>query len=98
MNVQTFQAPTMADALAKVKHELGSAAVILHTRSFKQGGMMGLGARTIVEITASANVNVQARKKTPTRTQSQGSQSMGSHSNSSTAVLDAPAPHRHPLK
>ncbi len=63
MNVKTFQAGTMADALAKVKQELGASAVILHTRSFKRGGMMGLGAKNVVEITAGLNVNVQARKK-----------------------------------
>ena len=54
----------MADALTKVKQELGASAVILHTRSFKQGGVMGLGARNVVEITAAVNVNV-ARKKAP---------------------------------
>jgi flagellar biosynthesis protein FlhF len=64
MNVKTFQGPSIAEALAKVKQELGSTAVILHTRSFKTGGVMGLGARTVVEITAGLNVNVQARKKT----------------------------------
>ncbi len=64
MNVKTFQGPSIADTLAKVKQELGSSAVILHTRSFKKGGVMGLGARNIVEITAGINVNVQSRKKT----------------------------------
>ncbi len=63
MNVKTFQGSSIADALAKVKLELGSNAVILHTRSFKTGGVMGLGARTVVEITAGLNVNVQARRK-----------------------------------
>ena len=64
MNVKTFQGASIAEAVAKVKQELGSNAVILHTRSFKRGGIMGVGARTIVEITASANVNTQPRKRT----------------------------------
>jgi flagellar biosynthesis protein FlhF len=63
MNVKTFQGPSIAETLAKVKQELGSSAVILHTRSFKRGGVMGLGAKTVVEITAGIDVNVQARKK-----------------------------------
>ena len=42
----------MAAALALVKKDLGPGAVVLHTRSYKQGGFLGLGARTIVEITA----------------------------------------------
>lgn len=53
MSVKTFQAPSMAEVLAKVKGELGSDAVILHTRSFKQGGVMGLMSRDMVEVTAS---------------------------------------------
>ena len=43
----------MAEALEKVKKELGPQAVILHTRTLRKGGVMGVGARTIVEITAS---------------------------------------------
>ncbi len=45
MNLQTFRAPTMAECLAEVKRVMGPDAVILHTRSYKEGGMMGLGAR-----------------------------------------------------
>jgi flagellar biosynthesis GTPase FlhF len=63
MNVKTFQGSSIADALVKVKAELGAGAVILHTRSFKRGGIMGVGAKTVVEITAGVNVNVPARKK-----------------------------------
>jgi flagellar biosynthesis protein FlhF len=44
----------MAEALAAVKYDLGQDAVILNTRSFKRGGLLGLGRRTIVEVTASA--------------------------------------------
>ena len=39
-------------ALAQVKRELGPDAVIVRTRSFKQGGLLGLCARNVVEITA----------------------------------------------
>jgi flagellar biosynthesis protein FlhF len=63
MNVKTFQGPSIAEALAKVKQELGPSAVILHTRSFKRGGLMGLGAKQVVEITAGVQVNVQSRRK-----------------------------------
>jgi flagellar biosynthesis protein FlhF len=70
MSVKTFQGSSMAEALSKVKQELGASAVILHTRSFKKGGMMGLGARNVVEITASVEVNVPARKKSAVPPQS----------------------------
>jgi len=43
----------MAEALEKVKMDLGRGAVILHTRTVRRGGLMGVGARSVVEITAS---------------------------------------------
>jgi flagellar biosynthesis protein FlhF len=49
----------MAAALARVKKELGADAVILHTRTFKRGGVLGIGARQYIEITASNDVNVR---------------------------------------
>ncbi len=52
MNLQTFRDSSMAGALQKVKKDLGRNAVILHTRTFKQGGILGLGGRNVVEITA----------------------------------------------
>lgn len=54
MDLKTFRAATMADALADVKRELGPDAVILHTRAVRRGGVMGVGARPLVEVTASA--------------------------------------------
>jgi flagellar biosynthesis protein FlhF len=50
----------MADALAQVKTELGREAVILHTRTVQRGGILGLGARPWVEITATADPRVGA--------------------------------------
>jgi flagellar biosynthesis protein FlhF len=102
MNVKTYQGTSMADALAKVKQDLGAAAVILHTRSFRQGGVMGLGSRNVVEITAGVNINVQARKKAASaraHAHALGLQSQGMRSGGATAVLEAPPPSaRHPLK
>lgn len=48
----------MAEALEKVKKDLGRSAVILHTRTIRKGGLMGVGARTVVEITASRDANL----------------------------------------
>src|SRR5687768_1881576 len=52
MNLKTFSAPTMAEALRQVKAALGSDAVILHTRSYQKRVWMGLRRREVVEITA----------------------------------------------
>lgn len=47
----------MAAALAQVKRDLGRGAVILRTRTVKTGGWLGLGAKTLVEITAGQDTN-----------------------------------------
>ncbi len=52
MKLKTYQARTMSEALAKVKKDLGADAVILHTRTIRRGGVLGVGARPIIEITA----------------------------------------------
>jgi len=55
-NVKTYQAATMAQALAQVKKELGRDAVILRTRSYRKGRLWGLfGGRDIWEVKASSN-------------------------------------------
>jgi flagellar biosynthesis protein FlhF len=61
MTLKTFTAPTMAEALAAVKKELGKDAVILHTRAYKVGGFLGFGAKPRVDVTASLGVNVPSR-------------------------------------
>lgn len=43
----------MAEALAEVKKDLGKDAVILHTRAYRVGGVMGVGGYQEFEITAS---------------------------------------------
>jgi len=42
----------MHQALAQIKREIGPDAAIVRTRTFKRGGVFGLGARTVVEVTA----------------------------------------------
>lgn len=58
MKLKTYRAGTMADALVAVKKDLGRDAVILHTRMFKRGGIFGLGARLMVEVTASDSTTI----------------------------------------
>ncbi len=42
----------MHEALAQVKRKIGPRAVIVRTRTFKTGGVLGIGSRTVVEVTA----------------------------------------------
>ena len=60
MDMRTFRAPSMAQALLEVKRGLGPDAVILHTRSVRTGGVLGIGGRSGVEVTAASR-----RAKTP---------------------------------
>lgn len=52
--LKTYRAHSMAEALNEVKADLGSSAVILHTRTYKAGAVMGVGGKQVVEITASS--------------------------------------------
>src|ERR1043165_3350447 len=52
MNLQTFKAGTMTDALSQVKQTMGHDAVILHTRTYTLRSYLGLRKREIVEVTA----------------------------------------------
>ncbi len=67
--LKTYSARTMADALAQVKKDLGSDAVIVHTRTFRVGGMLGVGGKPVVEITASSDASLvkPTVRRAPTR-------------------------------
>ncbi|MCA9291516.1 MAG: hypothetical protein KDA25_10330 [Phycisphaerales bacterium] len=54
----------MSDALDAVKRDLGADAVILQTRTMREGGFLGLGRRTVVEVTA-APPDVVSRDRRP---------------------------------
>jgi len=58
MKVKYFTAPTMQDAVAQVKGDLGRDAVILHTRRFKKGGILGFFAKEMVEVMAAIETPV----------------------------------------
>lgn len=67
MNLKTFRAATMADALQQVKTAMGSDAVILHTRTFQRRHWLGLRRREVVEITAGSGLNIGRRRVQPTQ-------------------------------
>jgi flagellar biosynthesis protein FlhF len=61
MDIKTFRAKTMRDALELVRRELGPAAAVLHTREVHGGpiGRLVFGRR--YEVAASTSVNVPSR-------------------------------------
>ena len=68
MEIKTYRAATMHDALSLVRDELGPDAAVLHTREVQSQRWFGLvrGPRHI-EVTASAEVNVPSRLPEPAR-------------------------------
>jgi flagellar biosynthesis protein FlhF len=68
MEVKTYRAATMHEALRLVRRELGPDAAVLHTREVPQGRLLGwLTGRRQIEVTASADVNVPSRLPAPPR-------------------------------
>jgi flagellar biosynthesis protein FlhF len=62
MEVKTYRAETMHEALSMVQHDLGQDAAVLHTREVQSRWLFGLftGPRQI-EVTASRGVHVPSR-------------------------------------
>lgn len=72
MDLKTFQAATMSEALSQVKSSMGPTAVILHTRTFRRHCWLGLRRREVVEITAGKGLSVPdrgSRRAMPVRSQ-----------------------------
>lgn len=75
MRIKVFKAPTMKEAMANVKAELGDDAVILHTKRYRKGGLMGFRSKEIVEIIAAVEdqpINERVNIVTTQRTELPG--------------------------
>ncbi|MBT4485798.1 MAG: flagellar biosynthesis protein FlhF [Candidatus Latescibacteria bacterium] len=68
MIIKKFTAPTMTEALAKVREHLGADAIILNTRSEKRGGVFDFMGRKLVEVTAAIDDNELKRRGDVSRT------------------------------
>ena len=62
MQIKVFKAGNMKDAMAAMKKELGEDAVILHSKKYKEGGILGIGSREVVEITAAVEESSLPKK------------------------------------
>lgn len=60
MGTRTYRAGTMKEALAQVRRDLGGQAVILGTREVRRRRLFGLGARELIEVTASDSAGLAA--------------------------------------
>lgn len=87
MPLKVYRARTMSEALAEVKKDLGADAVILHTRTFKTPGVLGLGSKNMVEITATDDEpTVAKRPERPMRRAAERSTTPAARSLSSAAA------------
>jgi flagellar biosynthesis protein FlhF len=59
MKIKEFEALNLKECLQQVRQEMGPEAVILETRKFRKGGVMGWGAKDAVKIVAATGVSVQ---------------------------------------
>ncbi|MDA1054992.1 MAG: flagellar biosynthesis protein FlhF [Planctomycetota bacterium] len=67
MEVKTYRASSLQEALQQVRRELGPEASVLHTREVGGGMLRWISGRQI-EVTASATVNVPSRLPAPPST------------------------------
>jgi flagellar biosynthesis protein FlhF len=58
MDIRTFEARTMKEALARVRSELGPEAVILQSREVKRRRLLGLARSHAIEITAGTGLAI----------------------------------------
>jgi len=73
MEIKTFRAKSMQQALEQVRRELGPDAAVLHTRELNSGLVRRVMFGRQYEVAASATVNVPSRL--PARLQEQGARS-----------------------
>lgn len=63
MHIKRFQAPTMPEAIAQVRKELGPEALILQTRQVRRDGLFGMLAKPVVEVTAAVDREHRATER-----------------------------------
>ncbi|MGR9050136.1 flagellar biosynthesis protein FlhF [Halobacillus faecis] len=68
MRVKKFQAPTMPEAMKKVRTELGTDAVILNSKVKKSGGFLGLFKKEITEVIAAIDPSDEHQQRPPEAT------------------------------
>lgn len=61
MNIRSFRAKSMHEALELVRKELGPDAALLHTREVPQRGLKGLLGGKEIELAASSDSNLKSR-------------------------------------
>src|SRR3954468_18879777 len=87
MDIKTYRAKTMRDALELVRRELGPSAAVLHTREVNSGPLGRLVFGRKYEVAASAAVNVPSRMPEGMQEVAR-SEERGVRSSAPTSILD----------
>ncbi|MCA1062390.1 flagellar biosynthesis protein FlhF [Rossellomorea aquimaris] len=63
MKVKKYAAPSMNEAMKKVRNELGEDAVILNSKVLYTGGFMGLFKKKMIEVIAAIDPEIESEKR-----------------------------------
>lgn len=63
MKVKKFVAPSMQEAMKKIRFEMGNDAVILNSKVNRTGGFLGLFTKTKIEVIAAIDPDIPSRGK-----------------------------------
>jgi len=63
MKIRKYTALNTQDAMAKVKQELGSEALIINTKKVRQKGLLGVFKKPLYEVTAALDEQAQVKAK-----------------------------------
>jgi flagellar biosynthesis protein FlhF len=55
MEIKSYRAATLREALLQIKEELGEDALVIETKQVRAGGFMGVGARNLIEVRVAPN-------------------------------------------
>lgn len=87
--LEKFEAPTLEKALEEVRARLGRDALIVSTRTFHRGGVLGVGGQEVVEVYAA---DTRARIQNIKRQLELRSKSGGESSPAASALREGEAP------
>ena len=76
MKIRKYTAPNTQEAIAKVKYELGSEALIINTKKVRHKGLLGYFKKPMIEVMAAIDEQSQAKTKyTPAQNRASASKS-----------------------
>ena len=79
MKASTYLANSMDEAIAAVRRDLGSDAVILESRTVRRGGVFGLFARRVIELRAATAMEVRTSRRSAEKQRRKEAENANAH-------------------